>query len=129
GLAVDLDPFGAVGLNGRRKHAFAFGARVAHLLRADFPPIRHILGERDNAGVELFGFVRNGGVGEEGWIEILRHFKPPIFRIAFHSSAVTGCTERREFFTSTMSANAFSAFSVASFTGVFNGSTALKSTA
>ena len=34
---------------------------------------------------------------------------PPILQTIFHSSGVTGCTERREYFTSAMSANRLSA--------------------
>ena len=53
---------------------------------------------------------------------------PPILQTSFHSSAVTGCTERREYFTSAMSASFFSALIVAIVTGVFNGLSALMST-
>ena len=34
---------------------------------------------------------------------------PPILQTSFHSSAVTGCTDRREYFTSAMSASFLSA--------------------
>jgi hypothetical protein len=47
---------------------------------------------------------------------------------SFHSSAVTGCTDRREYFTSAMSASFLSALIAAIVTGVFNGLSALMST-
>ena len=36
-------------------------------------------------------------------------YSPPILQTSFHSSAVTGCTERREYFTSAMAASFLSA--------------------
>ncbi len=46
----------------------------------------------------------------------------------FHSSAVTGCTDSLEYFTSAMSANRLSALMAAIVTGVFRGLSAFKST-
>src|SRR5439155_20885310 len=56
-----------------------------------------------------------------------RH-EPPSFKIYFHSSDVTGCTERREYFTSTMSLSLGSALISASVTGRARSLTALTST-
>jgi|SRR6185312_6104205 hypothetical protein len=53
---------------------------------------------------------------------------PPILQTIFHSSAVTGCTDNREYFTSAMSLNRLSALIAAIVTGVFNGFSAFKST-
>src|SRR3954469_12620579 len=53
---------------------------------------------------------------------------PPILLTIFHSSAVTGCTDRREYFTSAMSASRLSALIAAIVTAVFNGLSALMST-
>src|ERR1700732_1100352 len=53
---------------------------------------------------------------------------PPILQTIFHSSAVTGCTDSREYFTSAMSASRLSALMVAIVTGVFKGLSALMST-
>src|SRR5579864_2280339 len=53
---------------------------------------------------------------------------PPILQTSFHSSAVTGCTERREYFTSAMSASFFSALIAAMVTGLGIGLSALMST-
>ncbi len=46
----------------------------------------------------------------------------------FHSASVTGCTDRRELFTSTMSASAGSALIASSVTGRGRASTAFTST-
>ena len=48
--------------------------------------------------------------------------------MCFHSSAVTGCTDSREYLISAISDSFLSALIYASVTGVFSGSTALKST-
>src|SRR5438445_5036752 len=53
---------------------------------------------------------------------------PPILQTSFHSSAVTGCTESREYFTSAMLANFLSALIATIVTGVFKGLSALMST-
>ena len=53
---------------------------------------------------------------------------PPILQTIFHSSAVTGCTDSREYFTSAMSASFLSALIAAIVTGVFSGLSALMST-
>src|SRR5579872_4884720 len=53
---------------------------------------------------------------------------PPILQTSFHSSALTGCTERREYFTSAISASFFSALIATMVTGVFKGLSALMST-
>src|SRR5436190_22973810 len=53
---------------------------------------------------------------------------PPILQTAFHSSAVTGCTDRREYFTSAMAANFLSALIAAIVTAFGNGLSALMST-
>jgi ABC-type sulfate transport system permease component len=55
-------------------------------------------------------------------------YSPPILQTIFHSSAVTGCTDSREYFTSAMSASFLSALIAAIVTGVFNGLSALMST-
>src|SRR5213595_1693810 len=55
-------------------------------------------------------------------------YSPPILQTVFHSSAVTGCTDSREYFTSAMSANFLSALIAAIVTGVFKGLSALMST-
>ena len=47
---------------------------------------------------------------------------------SFHSSAVTGCTDRREYFSSAISARRGSALMAARVTGVFKGFSALIST-
>src|SRR4051794_12905952 len=57
-----------------------------------------------------------------------RRYNPPILQTIFHSSAVTGCTESREYFTSAMSLNRLSALIAAMVTGVFSGLSALIST-
>src|SRR5450759_4898932 len=53
---------------------------------------------------------------------------PPILQTIFHSSAVTGCTDSREYFTRAISASRLSALIAAIVTGVFNGLSALMST-
>ena len=53
---------------------------------------------------------------------------PPISQTSFHSSSRTGCTERREFTTSTMSFSRFSALTAASVTGFGTSATAFRST-
>src|ERR1700744_78520 len=53
---------------------------------------------------------------------------PPILQTAFHSSDVTGCNDRREYFPSAMSASFLSALIAAIVTGVFKGLSALMST-
>src|SRR5882757_5460228 len=53
---------------------------------------------------------------------------PPILQTIFHSSAVTGCTERSEYFTSAMAASFLSALIAAIVTGFGNGFSALMST-
>src|ERR1700710_2019929 len=55
-------------------------------------------------------------------------YRPPILQTIFHCSAVTGCTDSREYFTSAMSARRLSALMAAMVTGVFNGLSALMST-
>src|ERR1700733_14196987 len=45
---------------------------------------------------------------------------PPILQTYFHSSAVTGCTDSREYFTSAMAESFLSALIAAIVTGVFN---------
>ena len=55
-------------------------------------------------------------------------YSPPILQTIFHSSAVTGCTDSREYFTSAMSVSFVSALIAASVTGVVSGLTALTST-
>src|SRR6202021_1676738 len=57
-----------------------------------------------------------------------RAYTPPILQTIFHSSAVTGCTDSREYFTSAMSASRLSALIAAIVTGVFRGLSALMST-
>ena len=59
---------------------------------------------------------------------MLASYIPPILQTIFHSSAVTGCTDSREYFTSAMSANFLSALIAAIVTGVFSGLSALMST-
>ena len=61
------------------------------------------------------------GRGEASYI-------PPILQTIFHSSAVTGCTDSREYFTSAMPASFLSALIAAIVTGVFRGLSALMST-
>src|SRR5712691_10767322 len=53
---------------------------------------------------------------------------PPILQTIFHSSAVTGCTDSLEYFTSAMSTKRLSALMAAIVTGVFRGLSAFKST-
>src|SRR5712664_2954816 len=53
---------------------------------------------------------------------------PPILQTIFHSSAVTGCTDSREYFTSAMSTNRLSALMAAIVTSVFRGLSAFRST-
>ena len=60
--------------------------------------------------------------------EVRRRYIPPILQTIFHSSAVTGCTDSREYFTSAMSASFLSALIAAIVTGVFSGLSALMST-
>ena len=48
-------------------------------------------------------------------------YSPPILQTSFHSSAVTGCTDRREYFTSAMAASFFSALMAAIVTGFGRG--------
>src|SRR5256885_12761192 len=55
-------------------------------------------------------------------------YSPPILQTIFHSSAVTGCTDSREYFTSAMSASFLSALIAAIVTAVFSGLSALMST-
>src|SRR5258706_12989079 len=55
-------------------------------------------------------------------------FTPPNWQTIFHSAGVTGCTDRRDNFTSAMSFSLGSAFTAASVTGVLNGVAALTST-
>src|SRR3989442_13813364 len=55
--------------------------------------------------------------------------QPAIASMRFHSSSVTGITERRDIRTSGNDANALSAFTAASVTGDFNFSTGTRSTA
>src|SRR5579872_5562430 len=57
-----------------------------------------------------------------------RPYIPPILQTYFHSSAVTGCTERREYFTSAIAESFLSALIAAIVTGVFSGLSALMST-
>src|SRR5205085_1699730 len=57
-----------------------------------------------------------------------RAYSPPILQTIFHSSAVTGCTDSREYFTSAMPASFLSALIAAIVTGVFRGLSALMST-
>src|SRR5262245_3801057 len=54
-------------------------------------------------------------------------FTPPILQTSFHSSAVTGWTERRDSFTSAMSLRPGSAFTSARVTGFGIGATAATS--
>src|SRR5262249_55570635 len=53
---------------------------------------------------------------------------PPIRQTSFHSAGVTGCTDRRDSFTSAMSFSRGSARTAVSVTGVSNGVRALTST-
>src|SRR5690606_4337491 len=122
---VDLDPACAFRFRRRREYTFTARPRLAHNMSTNLPPLDHVAHGRDDGFVETARFRRDRVVREECWIKF-RHFSPAILRTFFHSSAVTGCTERREFFASTMSGS--SAFTVASVTGVFTGSTAWKST-
>ena len=55
-------------------------------------------------------------------------YNPPILQTIFHSSAVTGCTDSREYFTSAIAASFLSALIAAIVTGVFSGLSALMST-
>src|SRR3981189_174378 len=57
-----------------------------------------------------------------------KNYVPPTLQTIFHSSAVTGCTDSREYFTSAMSLKRLSALIAAIVTGVFNGLSALMST-
>src|SRR5262245_17163963 len=54
---------------------------------------------------------------------------PAILHTSFHSWAVTGCTERREYLTSAISLSFGSALTAASVTGLGTGFTAFTSTA
>src|SRR5437868_15348797 len=54
-------------------------------------------------------------------VSLFHHFIPPILQTIFHSSAVTGCTDRREYFTSAISLSFGSALIAASVTGFGNG--------
>src|ERR1700688_424918 len=56
-------------------------------------------------------------------------FTPPILQTIFHSSAVTGCTDRRPYLTSAMSLSFASALTAASVTGFGSGSSAWVVTA
>src|SRR5450756_671361 len=56
------------------------------------------------------------------------NYIPPILQTIFHSSAVTGCTDSREYFTSAMSLSRLSALIAAIVTGAFKGLSALMST-
>src|ERR1700726_3145752 len=53
---------------------------------------------------------------------------PPILQTIFHSSAVTGCTDSREYFTIAMSFNGLSDLIAVIVTGVFKGLSAVMST-
>ena len=64
----------------------------------------------------------------DGVAPALEETCPPISQAIFHSSAVTGCTDSREYFTSAMAESFLSALIAASVTGVFKGSSALMST-
>src|SRR5258707_15237190 len=55
-------------------------------------------------------------------------FTPPNWQTIFHSAGVTGCTDRRDNFTSAMSFSRGSARTAANVTGVLSGVTALTST-
>ena len=57
-----------------------------------------------------------------------RYFSPPISHTSFHSLAVTGCTDKRPYFTSAISCNRGSALTAASVTGFGTGSRAITST-
>ena len=57
-----------------------------------------------------------------------RAYSPAILQTAFHSSAVTGCTDSREYFTSAMAASFLSALMAAIVTGFGSGLSALMST-
>src|SRR6478752_2971621 len=61
-------------------------------------------------------------------LTLWRLHTPPILQTIFHSSAVTGCTDSREYFTSAMVASFFSALIATIVTGVFSGLSALMST-
>src|ERR1044071_224154 len=55
------------------------------------------------------------------------HATPPIRHTIFHSSAVTGCTERREYFSNAMSLSFGTVFTSAIVTGFLNGVCAVTS--
>jgi hypothetical protein len=79
--------------------------------------------------------IENAAAGEELCIDIAKLFSlpnfpqgerarnqsPPILQTIFHSSAVTGCTDSREYFTSAISASFLSALIAAIVTSVFRG--------
>src|SRR5437867_11983532 len=54
-------------------------------------------------------------------VSLFHHFIPLILQTIFHSSAVTGCTDRREYFTRAISLSLGSALIAASVTGFGNG--------
>src|SRR5580698_5553815 len=71
--------------------------------------------------------LRSGTLSYKGRGEVRTH-TPPILQTYFHSSAVTGCTDSREYFTSAIAASFLSALIAAIVTGVFRGLSALMST-
>src|SRR5580692_6396785 len=89
---------------------------------------------RNDERLDRFATARDDGAACKragghfaGWPNQERH-TPPILQTIFHSSAVTGCTERREYFTSAMSASFLSALIAAMVTGFGIGLSALRST-
>src|SRR5215475_2677682 len=59
----------------------------------------------------------------------LPYFSPPILQTSFHSASVTGCTDRRPYFTSAISLSFDSALTAASVTGLANDFSAAVCTA
>src|SRR5258708_31652658 len=84
-------------------------------------------GDRPLTRLERARLIRST-LSHKGRGKVRAHYSPPILQTIFHSSAVTGCTDSREYFTSAMAASFLSALIAAIVTGVFNGLSALMST-
>src|SRR5580693_6909446 len=126
------DEIGNEGINERQERAGPFHLLLALLRclaerRLVDPAQAHVprgAGEPGHHGGNYDGEVTDSGECH-GVISLLFHpFMPPILQTIFHSSAVTGCTDRRPYFTSAMPLSFGSALIAASVTGFGSGSTA-----
>ena len=104
--------------------------RIISAPQAPRPPALATAMESSGGQAPAMGASRIGSLrpnrSQNAWVRACQDIaqRPPIARTAAHSSGVTGCTDRREFFTSTMSFSRPSALIAARLTGRFKGSTA-----